>query len=124
MNTAPSPRKLALAGRLAALLLAGVIAYFTLTPVPEGLPQIKHIDKAWHFLAFAALAFPLALGEPRRWLWAMGLAMVFGGAIELVQPFVNRHAEWADFAANSIGAFVGAALGRALHRALFRAPYV
>ena len=36
------------------------------------------------------------------------------GMIEVVQPFVGRGAEWADFGANIIGAILGAGLGSAI----------
>jgi uncharacterized membrane protein HdeD (DUF308 family) len=34
------------------------------------------------------------------------------GIIELIQPYVNRHGEWLDFLANTIGVFSGFAIGK------------
>jgi VanZ family protein len=109
---------LVLTGRFCALLLAGIIGYATLTPVVAPLPDVPQGDKLLHLLAFAALVLPLAMTDPRNWAWALGLAVAYGGMIELIQPHVNRHAEWGDFLANSLGAALGVILGRALHRPL------
>ena len=112
------PLALVLAGRFCALLLAGIIGYATLTPLVAPLPDVPQSDKLLHFLAFAALVLPLAASDPRNWAWALGLAVAYGGVIELIQPHVNRQAEWGDVLANALGAALGVILGRALHRPL------
>ena len=119
MSTPSSPpAALVLAGRICALLLAGIIGYLTLTPLVAPLPDVPQSDKLLHLLAFAALVLPLAISDPRNWVWALALAVAYGGVIELIQPHVNRQAEWGDFLANSLGAALGVAMGRALHRPL------
>lgn len=115
---ASSPFALVLAGRLCALLLAGIIGYVLLTPLVAPLPDVPQGDKLLHLVAFAALVLPLAVTDPRNWAWALVLAVAYGGMIELIQPHVNRQAEWGDFLANSLGAALGVILGRALHRPL------
>ncbi len=55
-------------------------------------------------------------------------AILFGGAIELIQPYVGREGEWADFVADVIGIGCGVVLGltiRAirLKRAKDRGPW-
>ena len=40
----------------------------------------------------------------------------WGGGIELLQPYVNRHGEWLDFAANSLGVVFGAGVGMLTRR--------
>lgn len=97
-------------GVLAALVIAAV----TLTPLPPG-AITDGFDKGYHFLAFAALIFPLILTDSRRWLWAVPLAVLYGGAIELIQPSVGRTAEWLDFGADVTGVLAGAALAEILH---------
>jgi len=42
--------------------------------------------------------------------------MLYGGMIELVQPFVNRYGEWLDFFANTAGMMIGVLLGRLLRK--------
>lgn len=109
--------------RLAAALTglcALAIAYGTLTPVPELPVDPPGSDKLHHFVAFGALVFPLVLVRPRTGWWLVPLAAAYGGAIELIQPHVGRHGEWADALANTAGAVIGAGLGVALHPLLRR----
>jgi len=96
---------------LATALLAAAIAYLTLTP-----PRLEALDgllsdKAYHVIAFAALIFPGALLYLRSLIWLIPAALVFGAAIELVQPLVGRSAEMADFVADVVGVACGLALG-------------
>jgi VanZ family protein len=72
-------------------------------------------DKVLHFLAYFGLAglATVAVGRLRAALWA-GLALAaFGGALEIVQAFVGRDAEWGDELANVIGVCAGVAAGLA-----------
>ena len=107
-------------GLVASALIAVLIAVLTLMPA-EGLPPAPGNDKLHHFTAFAALVLPVVATRPRAVLWIVPAAVLFGGAIELIQPHVGRHGEWADQLANTLGALTGAALGRAAHALLPRA---
>jgi VanZ family protein len=81
----------------------------TLIPQSPG-PSLPHLDKLAHFLAFAALAAPLAWRHPRHW-WAVALgALAYGGLIEIIQPLTGRSAEFGDLLADALGAFCGAFL--------------
>jgi 1,4-dihydroxy-2-naphthoate octaprenyltransferase len=85
----------------------------TLTPA-DRMPAVPGGDKLHHFVAFGVLCF-LACLKPRtaRVQWALVAgAIAVGGAIELIQPYVNRWGDWADFYANSGGALLGWALAR------------
>lgn len=76
------------------------------------------LDKVFHAVAFAALAFPMAFARPKYVWWVVGAAAAYGGVIELVQPHVGRQAEWLDFVSDvagaSLGGFIGAKLGTLL----------
>ena len=88
-----------------------VITVLSLFPLPE-LPDMPGNDKTGHFLAYATLMLPVALRKPKHWL-LIGLCFVaYSGAIELIQPFVNRYGEWLDLLANSTGILLGAVIGR------------
>ena len=82
-------------------------------PAPEG------SDKLVHFIAFAALAFPLAR-TGRLGLVAVFIgASAFGGLIELIQPSFNRSADIGDWVADTIGVAIGIGCGL-LYRRLRR----
>lgn len=98
------------------LLLAIMIGVATLMP-PSNMPnQIPGSDKLHHFGAFALLTFPMIAHRPSAALWVLPMSIGYGGLIELIQPNVNRHAEWADFFADTAGALTGAMLGWGTHR--------
>ncbi|WP_417626916.1 VanZ family protein [Pararhodobacter aggregans] len=102
-------------GLVLGVMLGLLIASLTLTPLPAERIMTGGIDKVYHFLGFAALIFPVILTDSRRWLWAVPLAVAYGGAIELIQPSVGRSADWLDFGANLTGILAGAALAEILH---------
>ena len=99
-------------GSAVTLVLAAIIAVLTLAPMPSGGPAGS--DKIYHVLAFACLAFPLPLVRPRWTVWVILSVIVYGAAIETIQPFFGRQAEWADLVADGIGAILGASVARQL----------
>jgi len=81
----------------------------TLIPQPPADPGIAGGDKLFHVLGFFALVVPLALRHPVRWRLILTVALVFGGMIEIAQPYVGRSAEWLDLLADGVGASLGVA---------------
>ena len=75
-------------------------------PAPEG------SDKLVHFIAFAALAFPLARTGRLGLVVLFISASAFGGLIELIQPTFNRSADMGDWVADTVGVVIG--IGAAL----------
>ena len=57
------------------------------------------------------LAFPLTFARPRFMVPVALAVVVYGGLIELIQPYVGRSREWADLFADALGAMIGAGLG-------------
>ena len=93
------------------------IAALSLWPA-EHLTQVPGSDKTHHFISYGALMLPLALRKPKHWLWiALGFAS-FSGAIEIIQPYVNRYGEWLDMAANVTGLTCGFLLAKVLEHSL------
>ncbi|MEH0761982.1 VanZ family protein [Vibrio sp. 16] len=88
------------------IVIALTIMGLSLYPM-ESLPSVPGTDKTHHFIAYGVLAFPIALARPQKWLFSVVGLFVFSGAIELVQPYVNRYGEWLDLAANGLGLVVG-----------------
>jgi len=82
-------------------------------PAPEG------SDKLVHFVAFATLAFPLALSGRIGLLPVFVGASAYGGAIELIQPSFNRSADFNDWIADIAGVALGIMLAL-LYRRLRR----
>ena len=79
-------------------------------PAPEG------SDKLLHFMAFAALAFPLARTGRLGLLPVFIGASAFGAIIELIQPTFNRSADLNDWAADTLGVLIGIGIGLAYRR--------
>ncbi len=92
------------------LLIAALIAYGALTP-PGGYNlttgPASLFDKHQHVTAFALLVLPLTWGNIRNALWLVPLAIVYGGAIELLQPLIGRSGSLVDLAADALGCGLG-----------------
>ena len=88
-----------------------VVAWGELTPRP---PEVAaHFwDKSEHFTAYFGLALlaSLAWGLRRSVLLVLLGVIALGGALEILQSFTGRDAEWLDELANSLGAVMGTAL--------------
>ena len=113
MRQRPPSRSTSLA-LIATLALALVIGFLTLSPgiSDAGVPGS---DKLHHALAFFALAVPLSYARPRLAIWIMIAVIAYGGAIELIQPYVGRDRDAMDLLADALGAVAGMALGLALN---------
>jgi VanZ family protein len=88
----------------AAILIA--ITTLSLSPVAE-LPPVPGTDKLHHFIAYGLLMLPTALRKPKKWLLIGLVFIMYSGAIELIQPYVNRYGEWLDLLANTGGLACG-----------------
>lgn len=101
-------------------LLALVIAGLTLMPSVPGPAMVNGQDKINHFIAFAALSLPISMARP-RWILAAAVVMtLFGGLIEIIQPYVGRGREFGDLVADMLGIAAGAGLGLLGNRLLRR----
>lgn len=104
--------------RAASVVLALVIAYFTILRQQQGAPLGPWTDKIYHFVAFAILVMPTAIIYKRALFWVVPAALVFGASIEIIQPYVGRQGEFADFVGDALGALFGAAAGLLIHAGL------
>lgn len=91
------------------------ITFLSLLPLAE-LPEVPGTDKTHHFIAYGLLMFPVALRKPGKWPLFALYFVIYSGAIELVQPLVNRHGEWLDLGANVLGLICGMAFTEILIR--------
>jgi len=94
-----------------------LITTLSLWPL-EHLPVVPGGDKWHHAIAYAALMFPAALRRPHLWPQVGLFFLLWSGAIELIQPFVNRYGEWGDMAANASGLLIGFMLAAATRAAM------
>ena len=90
-----------------------LIAWGELTPHPPDMSGLLGWDKAQHFIAYSGLASmaTLVIGLRPRLSWAILGVIAMGGALEILQYFTGRDAEWLDFAANTMGAVTGTLVG-------------
>ena len=79
-------------------------------------------DKLVHFMAFLALAFPMARTGRLGLLAVFIGASAFGTIIELIQPTFNRSADVNDWVANTLGVLIGIGLGLAYRRLMPHQP--
>ena len=93
------------------LIMLAAITTLSLWPADQ-LPDVPGTDKTHHFVAYGALIFPAALRRPLHWPWIGLFFVAYSGAIELIQPFVNRYGEWLDLAANTGGVICGVLLAQ------------
>ncbi|MEO0916371.1 MAG: VanZ family protein [Pseudomonadota bacterium] len=105
-------------------LIALTISFFVAVAILVGglIPRdfdggsIRRDGPYLHAAAFALLVLPLVSAWPRRWLVIVLGAILFGGAIEVLQPTFDRALEWSDIVANTVGAVSGAILGTLLSK--------
>lgn len=88
------------------LVILTTIIVLSLTPLDQ-LPPAPGSDKTHHFIAYTTLMFPTALRQPKHWLMLTCGFICLSGAIELIQPYVNRYGEWLDMLANLTGLCCG-----------------
>ena len=96
---------------LLTLMILAAIFLLSLWPLDK-LPSIPVTDKSHHILAYAILMFPTALRKPDGWVTIGLLFIIYSGAIELLQPYVNRYGDWLDMAANTTGIVCGLIIGK------------
>ncbi|TDO98860.1 hypothetical protein DFP79_1273 [Marinomonas balearica] len=79
-----------------------IISFATLLPADE-LPPVPGGDKLHHIVGFGGWALLSCFGPFRRFLAYAMFMILWGGIIELIQPYVNRYGEWLDFFADGVG---------------------
>tara|TARA_B100001057_G_C22155108_1_gene683481 strand:+ start:99 stop:479 length:381 start_codon:yes stop_codon:yes gene_type:complete len=95
------------------IAIAFAIGLATLIPL-ETLPNVSGSDKFYHLISFAILTLPIAIIRPKAMWLILSLSIAYGGAIEIIQPLVNRNCEMADLFADACGAVLGILGGKLL----------
>ncbi len=100
-----------------AIMLATLLAITVASMLPlSQLPPAPGSDKVHHVIAYFLLMLPVALRKPSGWIVLGLFFVVYSGAIELLQPLVNRHGDWWDLAANAAGVVIGAVVAVLVNR--------
>tara|TARA_B100000900_G_scaffold349380_1_gene315515 strand:+ start:151 stop:519 length:369 start_codon:yes stop_codon:yes gene_type:complete len=73
-------------------------------------------DKFHHLIAYAALSFPSSLKKPPHYISICLFFILFGGIIELAQPYFDRYQEFSDFLTNAVGVILGMILGSVIRK--------
>lgn len=102
------------------IIVTLIMTIAMLWPMDQPPPAPVGSDKLVHFIAFAALAFPLACTGRLGLLPVFIGASAFGGAIELIQPSFNRSAEVNDWIADVVGIALGIGCGLLYRRLRWR----
>jgi VanZ family protein len=107
--------------RILIIILGLLVLALSLTPRPESiLGALSVYDKLGHFIAYVALGFFAMRAVDRRgplpFAVTIASCIFFGGIIEIVQPFVGRKMELADFLVDFAGSLAGAAMAALLSR--------
>ncbi len=100
-------------GLTLSVVLLIITTVLSLIPLPE-LPEVPGTDKTHHLIAYMSIALPVTLKNPKYLYYFLLGVVLWSGAIELIQPYVNRYGEWMDLLANSIGLVIGFVLGHLL----------
>ena len=99
---------------LSTLIILVAITLLSLSPLEE-LPAVPGSDKTHHLIAYALLMLPVALRKPDYWILYGLFFIAYGGVIELLQLYVNRHGEWMDMLANVAGVVCGLIIAEIVH---------
>jgi len=95
-------------------LIAVLIGALSLSPL-QTLPEVPGTDKLHHLVAYLALALPTSLARVRSIRVLAPLYVMYGGVIELIQPYVNRYGEILDFGMNTLGVVIASSIAIAVN---------
>ena len=91
-------------------IVTTVLTVAMLWPINQPPPAPDGSDKVVHLITFAALAFPLARTGRFGLAPVFVGASVFGGLIEVLQPYFGRSADVQDLIADIAGVGLGIVL--------------
>jgi len=98
------------------LIVTAALTVAMLWPINQPPPAPDGTDKLVHLIAFAALAFPLARTRRFGLIAVFVGASVFGGLIEVLQPYFGRSADMQDWIADIAGVGLGIVLALVYRR--------
>jgi VanZ family protein len=105
--------------KLLTFFLSIIIIFLSLNPFLKA-PDFHESDKTFHLIAYFMLAIPTGIEKPKRWVLLVFILIIFGGFIEIIQPYFNRYGEWLDFFANTLGVILGFSSGVIINKELLK----
>lgn len=96
------------------LAIAFLILFLSLQPPGEQDQRLLVSDKLLHFIAYGVMVLPVLLDRVFPQLLVFIIAFIYGGCIELVQPFWGREADIMDLWANTAGIIFGILISRGI----------
>ena len=96
------------------LAIAFLILLLSLLPPRDGDTKLLVSDKFLHFIAYGVMVLPVSLVRVYPQLLVFIIAFIYGGCIELVQPFWGREADIMDLWANTAGIIFGILIARSI----------
>ena len=100
--------------------LLAIICLGTSTPLPQAV-DVPGTEKWHHFVAFAALTYPLTVASRRYWILIIIIGFSFGALIKIIQPYVNMVSNFYDFTADAFGVLIRFSLGLVVHNLKLKA---
>ena len=97
-------------GMILTFTFALIICVGTLMLLPQAV-DLPGTNKWHHFLAFAVLVYPLTVASRGHWLLIIVFGLSLGALIEVIQPYVNRFGDVADFTADTVDVLIGFSFG-------------
>jgi VanZ family protein len=91
-------------------LLLILTTVLSLMPL-DNLPEVSGSDKLHHFIAYCAIGLPISFIKFPLAVRLSPAIILYSGIIELIQPFSNRYAEWADLWVNALGVLASIFIG-------------
>ena len=101
------------------IILTLLILLLSLYPI-DASPNSLSNDKAYHLIAYSLLSFPVSIKKPPFYILICLFFIIFGGFIELIQPYFNRYFDISDFLTNSVGVLIGMIIGSIMRRNNFQ----
>ena len=88
--------------------------FLSLKPPSEFDTKLFMSDKLLQLFAYCLMVLPVSLERIFPHCSVFLFALVYGGCIELIQPFTGRQADILDFFANAAGIILGILVARSL----------
>jgi len=89
------------------LIIITILSLYPLTELPKNIGT----DKTHHLIAYCSLTLCICIVQPNNYKKLILFFILYGGLIEIVQPYVNRYGEFIDFVYNTIGIFISITIG-------------